>query len=66
MRTVTLNGNGQSLQARTVAAMIEELALPAPLLLVEVNGLALQRGEWEHTPVQDGDRIEVLRVSAGG
>jgi sulfur carrier protein len=66
MRTVTLNGNGQSLQARTVAAMIEELALPAPLLLVELNGLALRKNEWEHTPVQDGDRIEVLRVSAGG
>ena len=35
-------------------------------ILVEHNGLALLKGEWERTRMADGDRIEILRVVAGG
>ena len=66
MRTVTINGARQSVQAGTVAAVVKELELPAPLLLVEVNGVALHKNEWVITPVEEGDRIEILRIAAGG
>ncbi len=52
--------------AETVAALIEELDLPAPALLIELNGLALTRSEWPATPLAEGDRLELLRVTAGG
>ena len=35
-------------------------------ILVEHNGLALLKGEWQQTRLAEGDRIEILRVVAGG
>ncbi|MCX6972032.1 MAG: sulfur carrier protein ThiS [Verrucomicrobia bacterium] len=66
MKTLTINGAGQQLSAGTVAGMVEELGLPGPLVLVELNGLALRKSEWGETPLRDGDRIEILRIAAGG
>ncbi len=52
--------------AGTVAALAAELD-PAPqTLLIEHNGEALLRNEWDARPLADGDRLEVLKVAAGG
>lgn len=66
MRALTINGEARNLAANTVAGLVEELGLPGPLVLLEHNGLALRKSEWETTLLRDGDRIEILRVSAGG
>ena len=67
MICVSLNGDKRQLNcSSTIQEMVAELGLPAPLILVEHNGLALRRGEWAAAQVSDGDRIEILRVSAGG
>ena len=66
MKTLTVNGVARCLQAATVTGMVEEMDLPAPLVLVEHNGLALRKSEWEATPLRDGDRIEILQIAAGG
>ena len=67
MISVCLNGEARSLErSSTILEMVAELDMPAPMLLIERNGLALRRGEWTTTPVAEGDRIEILRVSAGG
>jgi len=66
MITLTINGTPHDLCAETVAAMVEELALPGQLLLVEHNGIALSKSEWEKCGLQEGDRLEILRISAGG
>ena len=66
MKTLSVNGAERCLNAVTVAGMVEEMELPVPLVLVEHNGLALRKSEWEGTPLRDGDRIEILRISAGG
>jgi sulfur carrier protein len=66
MKRLTINGAGQRLSADTVAGMVEELSLPSPLVLIELNGLALRKSEWAETPLRDGDRIEILRIAAGG
>lgn len=65
--TVSVNGERRELaRARTVAELVDELGLPAPALLIEHNGVALVRSEWMTTVLADGDRIELLRVTAGG
>ena len=62
-----VNGDAREvLRARNVAELIEELSLPAPAILVEHNGLALRREEWVERQLADGDRIELVRVVAGG
>jgi sulfur carrier protein len=65
--TVLVNGEPRDLRiATTVAAMVAELDLPAPTLLIEHNGTALTRSNWVETSLAEGDRIELLRVTAGG
>lgn len=65
--TVLVNGEPCELQAaRTVAELVAERQLPAPALLIEHNGLALTRSEWPAAALADGDRLELLRVTAGG
>ena len=65
--TISINGEPRSIQgARNIAELIEELALAAPSLLVEHNGLALRRDEWIERMLADGDRVELVRIVAGG
>ena len=65
--TITLNGEPREiLRARNVAELIDELELPAPAILAEHNGLALRRDEWPARPLAEGDRIELVRIVAGG
>lgn len=65
--TIQLNGAPcDVIRATTVAALLDELQLPRLALLIEHNGLALLRDEWPSAQLADGDRIEVLRVVAGG
>lgn len=63
---ITLNGDPHETAARTVAELVENLALPAPTLLIEHNGSALRRDEWAKIALSGGDRVEVLRIAAGG
>ncbi len=52
--------------ARTIEELVERLELAAETTLVEHNGVALRRREWTSRNLQEGDRVEVLRVAAGG
>jgi sulfur carrier protein len=67
MMNIFLNGEPREVRAaRTVDELVAEFELPAPALLIEHNQIALNRSEWAATPLSDGDRIELLRVTAGG
>jgi sulfur carrier protein len=64
---LVVNGDArQILRATNVAELIDELGLPAPAILVEHNGLALRREEWPGHTLAEGDRIELVRIVAGG
>jgi len=65
--TLMVNGEAREIaRATNIAELIEELGLPAPATLVEHNGLALRRNEWPARPLAEGDRIELIRIVAGG
>jgi thiamine biosynthesis protein ThiS len=65
--TVILNGESRSVaEVTTIAALVRELNLIPATLLIEHNGLALHREEWNSRSVQEGDKIEFIRVVAGG
>jgi len=49
-----------------VRDVISFLGLVPETVLVELNGVALLRSEWESQTLQEGDRLEILRVAAGG
>jgi sulfur carrier protein len=65
--TVVLNGQPRSVAAaRTIAELVSELQLVPATLLVEHNGNALHRHEWGSRTLSDGDKVELVRVVAGG
>lgn len=62
-----INGDSREVGSpRTVAELLAALVPQMPSVLVEHNGTALRRIEWNERPLADGDRIEIIRISAGG
>lgn len=50
----------------TVSGLLEALDLGSLPVLVERNGLAVLKREFDAEPVADGDVIEIVRMVAGG
>ena len=65
--TVWLNGErAETRGAQTVAELADRYELPPNSILVEHNGVALHRREWPERKLAEDDRIEFVRVVAGG
>jgi sulfur carrier protein len=64
---IVLNGEPKHVEhAQDIRGLLEELGLASPALLVEHNGLALRRDEWPQRPLAEDDRVEIIRIVAGG
>jgi thiamine biosynthesis protein ThiS len=66
---MTISLNGEKADARgaaTVAELVERYQLPPQSVLIEHNGLALHRQEWSQRSLAENDRVEFIRVVAGG
>ena len=66
---MTISLNGEKVDARdaeTIAQLVERYQLPSQAVLVEHNGIALHRHEWPKRSLAAGDRVEFVRVVAGG
>jgi len=64
---ISLNGEPvDTREAKTIAELIDCYRLPPQSILVEHNGLAVHRHEWAERSLAEGDRIEFIRVVAGG
>jgi thiamine biosynthesis protein ThiS len=64
---IILNGQARSVrEPTTISTLVRELSLTPATLLIEHNGLALHREEWNSRALRDGDRVEFIRVVAGG
>ena len=67
---IVLNGQPREVSidspAATVDALIAALEMKADRIAVERNGEIVRRTEWSTTPVQSGDRFEVVHFVGGG
>jgi thiamine biosynthesis protein ThiS len=64
---IILNGEPRAVAGpKTVSALVRELNFIPATLLIEHNGLALHREEWNSRALRDGDKIEFIHVVAGG
>ena len=64
---VVLNGEpSEARGANTVADLVQAYQLPPQAVLIEHNGVALHRHEWAGKALTEGDKIEFIRVVAGG
>ena len=65
--TISLNGEKADARgAETIADLVDRFQLPPQTILIEHNGLALRRHEWPQRSLVEGDRVEFIRVVAGG
>ena len=65
--TIQLNGEPREIpDGLTLAGLIDWLKLPADRVAVERNLEIVARGDWQQTPIQAGDRLEVVQFVGGG
>jgi thiamine biosynthesis protein ThiS len=64
---IRLNGENCLLKkARTITELLDEISCPPQTVIVEHNGVALRRAEWQDARLREGDQVEIVRVVAGG
>lgn len=61
-----VNGAEREVRSTRVEELVGELGLPHAAALVEHNGVALFRSEWTSSMLREGDRLEIIRMVAGG
>jgi len=64
-----INGEEKSfdfLGPATLAALVEALGMKADRVAVELNRDIVPRDRWAETPLNEGDRLEVVHFVGGG
>jgi len=64
---ILINGDTRQFEeSKTITGLVADLGLEPKMVLIEHNGTALHRSEWNSCILSEGDRIEILQVAAGG
>ena len=61
-----LNGEPFETAATTISALVEEVGLDIRKVAVELNMAIVPRSLHANTPIQSGDRIELVQFVGGG
>jgi thiamine biosynthesis protein ThiS len=65
--TIHLNGQAREVpDGLTLAALLDWLKLPGDRVAIERNLEIVPRDHWRETPLQGGDRLEVVHFVGGG
>lgn len=68
--SVLLNGQsrefGQLKPGASLVELVAALELKADRIAIEHNGEIAQRGSWEESRVNSGDRLEIVHFVGGG
>ena len=64
---ITLNGEARRLpRPASVTALLVSLGLDPRMVVVERNREIVRRPDLDHTPVEDGDVLELVHFVGGG
>ncbi len=70
MESVTVNGIEKTFAAgrfpRTVSELLACLDVQAATVVAELDGRIVQRDEFDRTPIEPGQKIELIRLMGGG
>ncbi|TLS36328.1 sulfur carrier protein ThiS [Pseudalkalibacillus caeni] len=61
-----INGETHDMSVETIDEVVEHFGLQQGLVVAEVNGIVIERNEWENTTVTEGMRIELVHFVGGG
>ena len=64
---VTLNGTTIEIEAgTTIGSLLDAREIERRMVAVELNGEIIPRYEFDDTPINAGDRLELLQMVGGG
>jgi thiamine biosynthesis protein ThiS len=64
---LTINGENRILaSAESLGTLVEQLGMKADRVAIELNREIVPREQWAHTPLRDGDRLEIVHFVGGG
>ena len=64
---LSLNGQVRDLEnSATISGLLASLQLTEKLVLVELNGHAVQRADFPAIQLGEGDSLEIVRMVGGG
>ena len=64
--TIRLNGNDFDIATPATVKTLVELRRPNPPFAVEVNKRLVRHTDYEQTPLQPGDAVEIVTLVGGG
>lgn len=65
--TLQLNGEQREVpEGLSLAGLVEWLELPADRVAIERNLEVVKRANWMETRLENGDRLEIVRMVGGG
>jgi sulfur carrier protein len=65
--TLQLNGEQREVpDGLSLAGLVEWLELPADRVAIERNQEVVIRASWNETRLENGDRLEIVRMVGGG
>jgi thiamine biosynthesis protein ThiS len=64
---VMINGEMRELsESATIVEMLENLALPAERIAIELNREVIRKKDWANVKLNDADKIEIIHFVGGG
>lgn len=66
MKSILLNGESRETGAGTVSELVRELNLDPARIALEKNGEIVRKAFYGETPVNNGDKIEIVHFVGGG
>jgi sulfur carrier protein len=65
---IQVNGKSVTLpeHVHVVANLLSHYDLNAKAVIVELNETIVDKSQYENTPIQDGDRVELVHFVGGG
>ncbi len=65
--TLQLNGEQREVpDGLSLAGLVEWLELPADRVAIERNLEVVKRADWNEAQLENGDRLEIVRMVGGG
>lgn len=66
MKLLVNNKETELTQGQTIAALAQQLELPAQGVAIALHNHMVPRTEWEHTVLKEGDSLVIIKAACGG
>ena len=63
---ININNKETEVKATSLQELATEISLPEKGVAVAVNNRMVTRADWNHTAINDGDNIVVIKAVCGG